>query len=86
MPTEYSEWPQTVKVDECYADQRCSECGADGVCDVCDTIDGRNIECVAEYASTCDGCGELAMHQAMTMDPVTQLGLCEECENANREA
>jgi len=45
----------------------------------CDTIDGRWIEAVSEYASTCDGCGELAMHADLEMDEATQLGYCEKC-------
>ena len=44
-----------------------------------DEVDGRYIGAVCEYASTCDWCGKLAMHEAMTMDPDTQLGYCEEC-------
>ena len=44
-------------------------------CDTC--IDGRDIEVVAEYASTCDGCCELTLHEAMYMDEQTQLGYCE---------
>jgi hypothetical protein len=45
-----------------------------------DTVDGRYIGAVSEYASTCDGpCMELTHHDALTMDPVTQLGYCEDC-------
>lgn len=43
-----------------------------------DETEGRFIEAVAEYASTCDGCGELTMHEAMTMNVKTQLGYCEQ--------
>jgi hypothetical protein len=51
-----------------------------GLGDVCDTIDGRYMPAVNEYASTCDGgCMELTMHELMIMDPVTQLGYCSEC-------
>lgn len=46
-------------------------------CDDC--VDGRLIEIVSEYASTCDGCGELTLHEEMYMDEKTQLGYCEEC-------
>lgn len=42
-------------------------------------IDGRQIEAVNEYASTCDGCGELIHHDLLTMDEETQLGYCKEC-------
>lgn len=46
-------------------------------CDDC--VDGRFIGAVSEYASTCDGCGELTAHELMTMDEKTQLGYCEKC-------
>jgi len=48
-------------------------------------ICGRYMEAVNEYASTCDGCYELTMHDMMTMDKETQLRYCEEC-NKEREA
>jgi formylmethanofuran dehydrogenase subunit E len=44
-----------------------------------DEDDGRWIEAVSEYASTCDGCGELTMHENLEMNEVTQLGYCNEC-------
>jgi len=47
--------------------------------DCVDCVDGRDIECVCEYASTCDGCGELTSHENMTMDEETQLGYCSDC-------
>ena len=50
--------------EECYDD----EC-----------ICGRWMEAVNEYASTCDGCAELTMHENMTMDMKTQLGYCDNC-------
>jgi len=53
-------------------------------CDDC--VDGRYIEAVCEYASTCDGCGELTMHEAMEMDEKTQLGYCEICVRKQAEA
>jgi|GEM_PF-2896607 len=46
-------------------------------CDDC--VDGRFIEAVSEYASTCDGCGELTHHNLLTMDEETQLGYCYLC-------
>lgn len=64
---------------ECCGDVRCHHCGPDGVCDHCDTIDGRLVEEVSEYASTCDYCCELAMHESMIMDERTQLGICDRC-------
>ena len=44
-----------------------------------DAVYGRTLEVVNQYASTCDGCGELTMHEAMKMDEKTQLGYCEKC-------
>lgn len=46
-------------------------------CDDC--IDGRWLGAICDYASTCDGCGELTHHDYMHMDPETQLGYCDEC-------
>ena len=40
---------------------------------------GRYMEVVNNYASTCDGCQELTMHEDMMMDEETQLGYCEDC-------
>ena len=45
-----------------------------------DEIDGRFVDVVNEYASTCDGCGELTMHESMAMDNETQLGYCKDCQ------
>lgn len=39
----------------------------------------RYMERVNEYASTCDGCAELTMHEMMTMGAKTQLGYCDDC-------
>ena len=44
-----------------------------------DFVDGRDIHVVSEYASTCDGCGELTCNQELLMDEETQLGFCFEC-------
>lgn len=61
----------------------CPECHGEGDCDYCDSIDGRWIEAVNEYASTCDGCGELTHHDYQLFDPSVwpevQLSYCEEC-------
>ena len=46
-------------------------------CDDC--VDGRFLEEVNIYASTCDGCGNLTHHELLTMDKETQLGYCETC-------
>lgn len=51
-------------------------------CPTCDShtcVDGRTLEVVNQYASTCDCCGELTHHHNLTMDPVTQLGYCDIC-------
>lgn len=45
-----------------------------------ESVCGRWIEAVNEYASTCDGCSELTMHKEMTMDKKTQLGYCKKCQ------
>lgn len=67
--------------EEYYDDGHCPHGKpSDGECDICDTIDGRVVEMVNEYASTCDGdCAQLTSHENLTMDPVTQLGYCEDC-------
>jgi hypothetical protein len=45
-----------------------------------DEVDGRFIGAVCEYASTCDGpCAELTSHVELRMDPITQLGYCDQC-------
>ena len=44
-----------------------------------DCCDGRFMGAVCEYASTCDGCGELTLHEGMIMRKETQLGYCETC-------
>jgi hypothetical protein len=69
----------------CSHDTRCASAEPDGNCDCCDTIDGRWITAVNEYASTCDLCGELTSHDAMEMDEETQLGYCESCTACARK-
>jgi hypothetical protein len=77
---EISDWYKETKLgDGCGFDTHCENCDPNGDCDNCFTIDGRNVEAVCGYASTCDGCGELTSHEQMQMDPETQLGYCEEC-------
>ncbi len=49
--------------------------------DAYDEVDGRFIDAVAEYASTCDCCSELALHTDMEMHEPTQLGLCGYCRS-----
>lgn len=55
-----------------------SECPQGGDCDTC--CEGRYMEAVNEYASTCDGCGELYSHEDLEMNEKTQLGYCENCK------
>ena len=50
-----------------------------------DEVEGRWIGAVCEYASTCDDCGELTMHESMWMDEETQLGYCEKCTPAAQQ-
>ncbi len=77
---EVSEWYRTTRLgDECCSDEHCSRCSPNGDCEGCGTIDGRFMEVVNEYASTCDACGELTSHTSMQMDPLTQLGYCPDC-------
>jgi len=45
-----------------------------------DEVDKRFIGAVSEYASTCDYCSELSMHESMIIHDETQLGLCENCQ------
>lgn len=80
---EVSEWfkqAQLCEIRGCCGDYRCPDCKPDGDCDPCRTIDGRWICAVSDYASTCDGCGELTMHEEMEMDEETQLGYCQQCQ------
>lgn len=67
-------------------DKKCKFCGGDldghidGIeCPDDDACYGRTMEVVCQYASTCDGCGEMTMHDMMEMDEETQLGYCESC-------
>lgn len=69
----------TSQGKECTNDTHCESCAIDGDCDRCGTIDGRFMEAVNEYASTCDLCAELTHHDNLTMDMETQLGYCGEC-------
>lgn len=51
-------------------------------CPTCDSDtchNGRTLEVVNQYASTCDGCGELTLHELLDMDEETQLGYCPKC-------
>lgn len=82
MSGEISVWYKDATLDQeagCSHDTRCMDATPDGNCDSCNTLEGRWIEAVCEYASTCDECGELTHHDEQTMDPITQLGYCREC-------
>lgn len=75
-----SDWYlSTYLGDLCTSDTHCKYCQPGGDCDRCDTIDGRFIEAVSNYASTCDGCGELTGHNQMTIDTQTQSCYCPKC-------
>ena len=53
-------------------------------CDDC--CDGRYLEEVFIYASTCDRCHNLTLHELMTMDEETELGYCKKCaKEINKE-
>lgn len=49
---------------------------SEGECEYC--VDGRDICVASEYISTCDGCGEPAMHETMRSN-AEDLGFCEKC-------
>ncbi len=74
-------WYQDTKLgDGCDDEHHCPDCEPNGNCDICDTVEGRWIGAVCEYASTCDGdCHELTHHGYLVMDPLTQLGYCRDC-------
>lgn len=78
--TESSWYEESTLSDVCSMYTHCERCEPDGNCDICGTMDGRDMECVNEYASTCDGpCAELTHHHYLTMDIKTQLGYCDDC-------
>ena len=82
MPAEVvSLWYREALPGEfCDVGTRCPDAQPDGSCDSCDTVNGRWVSAVSDYASTCDGpCGDLTMHEDLVMDPVTQLGYCANC-------
>ena len=75
-----SDWyDKATLADECTFDTKCPHCEPNGDCEPCGTIDGRFMEVVNQYASTCDWCGEMAMHEDMNMHEKTQLGICGDC-------
>lgn len=80
-----SEWYRNAKHCRCCCNgnggYKCEDCEPDGFCESCDTFEGRGIEQISEYASTCDGCGDLVHHDLQRIPPETgdQLGYCEDC-------
>ncbi len=65
---------------DCCSDTHCEYCAPTGDCHVCGTVDGRFVDAVSEYASTCDGhCMQLTLNALKQRDPVTQLAYCEKC-------
>lgn len=64
---------------DCTPDTRCEYAEFNGNCDACNTIDGRFMDEVNNYASTCDCCGELTSHVELEMNEENQLGTCQEC-------
>jgi hypothetical protein len=80
MAEEISTWFKETKLGEmCSSETHCKDCEPNGDCDPCNTIDGRFMDVVNEYASTCDNCGELTSHDILCADPETQLGYCPDC-------
>ena len=81
------EWySSTVLGEACDESYHCAECEPNGNCEECGSIDGRLMEIVNEYASSCDGCGELTKHDSFELvDEQTHLGLCWQCvQNGKR--
>ncbi len=77
---EVNKWFQNAIIGEyCCWDTKCEKCKPSGFCDYCDTMYGRWLPAVNEYASSCDDCGEMTMHESMVMDKKTQLGYCISC-------
>ena len=79
MSVSTSWFERTHLGDECVSDTHCGSCHRNGDCESCGTIDGRFMEEVNTYASTCDLCADLTLHEEMAMDPNTQLGYCKKC-------
>ena len=62
---------------------KCKDCDLDGFCESCGGLsllfEGRDVECISQYALTCDGCHELKHIYHLIEDPKTNLGYCEKC-------
>ena len=79
MDTQKTWYESTTLGDCCCDNTHCEDCEENGNCDRCDTIDGRWVEAVSEYASSCDGCGELTHHCQFYNVSETGLGVCRLC-------
>ena len=81
MASSVSDWYVNARLGErCGLDTRCPSAEPSGGCHNCNTVDGRFMDVVNEYASTCDGqCAEQFSHDDLHMDPETQLGYCAAC-------
>ena len=73
-------WYDEAKIGTncCNPPERCPDCQPDGFCESCDSFEGRSLECINEYASTCDGCYQLVHHDLQRLD-CDGLGYCEKC-------
>lgn len=52
-------------------------------------FEGRRIDCICDYASSCDGCGELTHHDCMACEDDEEgqpLGYCIKCRPDLHEA
>lgn len=83
--SDVSQWYQGARQSDCCWNDlhgyKCPTCEPDGFCEMCDTFEGRGIEQIFEYASTCDGCSQLVHHDLQRIPPDSddQLGYCENC-------
>lgn len=69
----------TMLGENCCFCEHCEDCEPNGVCHACNTVDGRFMDVVNTYASTCDGCSEMTDHHLLIEDKKTQLGYCWSC-------
>ncbi len=73
-------WYESTSLGEwCGPDTHCKACRVNGDCDLCDTIDGRHMNAIAEHAQTCDGCADLTENESLTMNLGTNLLYCQRC-------
>lgn len=79
-------YEKTELSDYCSSDTHCERAEPNGNCDPCGTIDGRYMESVNIYASTCDVCGNLTSHDELEMNEDNQLGTCYICTDRGLKA